>query len=73
MTDHPDEAPDTDRLATTTLADDGLPRFTWEELPVAGADYVRVVMGSVLQAQRWRHQYDAATRAAQSRASPDAA
>ena len=59
-------------LATSVLADDGLPRFTWDEMPVSEADYVRVVMGSVLQAQRWRREYDAA-RAAQSRASPDAA
>ena len=67
------DAPDTDRLATSVLADDGLPRFTWEEMPASEADYVQVGMGSVLQAQRWRCEYDEATRAAQSRASPDTA
>ena len=43
------EAPDTDRLATSVVADDGLPRFTWAEMPVSEADYVQVVMGSVLR------------------------
>ena len=67
------EAPETDRLSASTLADDGLPRYVWEEIPVASADYVQVVMGSVREAQRWRCEYDDAKRAAGSRASPKAA
>jgi hypothetical protein len=67
------QAPETDRIAASVLADDGLPRFVWEALPVESADYLMVVMRSVVQALRWRAQYDDAKRAATSRASPSAA
>ena len=36
------------------------------------ADYVNVVMASVLQAQRWRREYDAAKQLLAARASPRA-
>lgn len=65
------EAPDADRMASDVLADDGRPRFVWEDVPVASADYADVVMGTVLEAMRWRREYDAAKRAGASRASPD--
>jgi hypothetical protein len=53
------EPPEADRLATSVLADDGRPRFVWEDLPAhASRDYIRVVMGSVLQAHRWRAEYE---------------
>jgi hypothetical protein len=67
------EAPEIDRLAASTLAEDGLPRYVWDEIPVASTDYVQVVMASILQAQRWRREYEAAKSAAPSRASPTAA
>lgn len=67
------EAPEIDRLAASTLAEDGLPRYVWDEIPVASADYVQVVMASIAQAQRRRREYDTAKSAAPSRASPTAA
>jgi hypothetical protein len=55
------------------MAGDGRPRFIWEEFPVSEADYVDTVLASVVQAQRWRAQYDAAKRHPDSaRASPAA-
>jgi hypothetical protein len=53
------DPPAADRLATSVLAEDGKPRFVWEDLPAhASRDYIRVVMGSVLQAHRWRSEYE---------------
>jgi len=54
------EAPNSSRLAADVLADDGRPRFIWEEIPVSEADYVQTVLASVVQAQRWRAEYEAA-------------
>jgi hypothetical protein len=54
------QPPEADRMATSVLAADGKPRFVWEDLPVHGRDYIRVVMGSVIEAHRWRRQYEAA-------------
>jgi len=64
------EAPDADRMAADVLAEDGLPRFVWEDVPVAERDYVTVVMASVLEAQRWRREYQEAKQQAAARASP---
>ena len=64
------EAPERDRMAATVLADDGLPRYVWEPQLVEAADYVSVVLGSVVEAIRWRHEYDDAKGKALSRASP---
>ena len=64
------EAPDADRMAADVLAEDGLPRFVWEDVPVAERDYVTVVMASVLEAKRWRQEYQAAKQQAAARASP---
>jgi hypothetical protein len=53
------DPPAADRLATSVLAEDGKPRFVWEDLPAhASRDYIRVVMGSVIEAHRWRAEYD---------------
>jgi len=52
--------PEADRMAAATLAPDGLPRFVWDDVPVADRDYVTVVMASVREAHRWRQQYQAA-------------
>jgi hypothetical protein len=59
------DPPDADRLATSVLEADGLPRFVWEEIPVHDRDYVRVVASTVLQAQRWRAEYEHAKRLAE--------
>jgi hypothetical protein len=68
------EAPDAERLAADVLAADGMPRFVWEDVPVAERDYVTVVMHTVREAERWRAEYRAAKQQADaSRASPDAA
>jgi hypothetical protein len=52
------QPPEADRMATSVLAADGKPRFVWEDLPVHGRDYIRVVMRSVLEAHAWRRQYE---------------
>lgn len=54
------DTPAADRMAAETLHDDGQPRFVWEDVPVSEHDYARVVMASVLEARRWRSQYDRA-------------
>jgi hypothetical protein len=67
-------APDSDRLAADVLAHDGKPRFIWEEVPVSEADYVDTVLASVVQAQRWRAEYEAAKQQCEAaRASPNRA
>lgn len=69
------EAPDADRMAADVLAEDGLPRFVWDDIPVADRDYVHVVMGAVREAQRWRREYEQAKQqcADRARASPSGA
>jgi hypothetical protein len=51
-------APAANRMAAETLHDDGKPRFVWEDVPVTEHDYARVVMATVVEARRWRAQYD---------------
>ena len=65
------DAPETDRMAATVLAEDGLPRFVWEPEIVDAAVYVHVVLGSVIETLRWRQEYEEAKRRAKTRASPD--
>jgi hypothetical protein len=65
------DAPDADRMAADVLAADGLPRFVWADVPVVDRDYVQVVMRSVLEAQRWRREYESAKQlVGAARASP---
>ena len=63
-------APEADRLSTTVLAADGKPRFVWEDLRVRDHDYVTVVMGSVIEARRWRLEYETAKTEQAARAGP---
>ena len=58
MDDH-----DLDRIASVTLPD-GSPRFAWTDLRPDHDTYVRVVLESIGQRQRWRAQYEAAKTAA---------
>ena len=64
------EVPDTDRMSATVLAADGLPRFVWEPVNVASADYVAIVMASVTEQLRRRTQYDNAKQLVAARAGP---
>ncbi|WP_298457886.1 replication initiator [uncultured Cellulomonas sp.] len=54
------EAPAAERMAAEVLHTDGLPRYTWQDVPVSALDYARVVMGSVVEARRWRAEYERA-------------
>ena len=66
------DAPESNRLAADVLAEDGRPRFIWEEIPISEADYVETVLATVVQAQRWRAEYEAAKQQYDAaRASPD--
>jgi hypothetical protein len=47
-------------MAAETLDEDGQPRFIWADVPVGALDYARVVMATVIEARRWRAQYDRA-------------
>ncbi len=64
------EAPETDRMAADVLAQDGLPRYVWEPAVVDAADYVDVVLRSIVETIRWRQEYEDAKRRRGSRASP---
>ena len=64
------EVPGTDRMSATVLADDGLPRFVWEPVNVASADYVAVVMASVSEQLHRRTQYEKAKQFVAARAGP---
>ena len=45
----------------------------WDDIPVVDRDYVQVVMASVLEAHRWRQEYETAKQQAAARASPKVA
>jgi hypothetical protein len=65
------EAPERDRWSADVLTEDGRRRFVWEEMPTDDADYIDVVMASVMEQQRWRTQYEQAkARWDAARASP---
>jgi hypothetical protein len=67
------DPPATDRKAAAVLAADGTPRFLWDTLPVRSSrDYLNLLLGSVLQTQQWRDQYQTAKQAVAARASPRA-
>lgn len=63
------DVPDTDRMASSTLAADGKPRFVWEDLPASAADYADQVLASIVEARRWRRQYVEAKRRVSNRGS----
>src|SRR5829696_5338530 len=53
-------APETERLAASVLASDGLPRFVWTDERPDPASYTRVILASIAERQRWRTQYQEA-------------
>ncbi|RJS47798.1 replication initiation protein [Nocardioides cavernaquae] len=57
------EAPEARRLAPDVIADDGLPRFVWEDIPVEERNYAATIAQSIRQRRAWREQYEAAKEA----------
>ena len=49
---------DLDRMAATVTLPDGTPRFAWTDMRPDHDTYVRVVLDSIGQRQRWRAQYE---------------
>jgi len=58
-------APEIERMAAAVLAKDGKPRFVWPDTRPDAATYIKVIMTSIAENQRWRAQYQAAKRAAE--------
>lgn len=54
------EPPEARRLAADVLADDGLPRFVWEDVPVEERSYAATIAQSIRQRQAWKAQYERA-------------
>jgi hypothetical protein len=52
------DAPETHRCAADVLADDGLPRFVWEDAQVDPRRYADVMLAAVAQRRCWRAQYE---------------
>jgi len=52
--------PERDRWSADVLTDDGRRRYVWEDMPTDDADYIDVVMASVMEQQRWRSLYEQA-------------
>jgi hypothetical protein len=50
-------APEIERLAATVRAPDGLPRYVWTDERPDPASYVRVLLASISERQRWRERY----------------
>jgi hypothetical protein len=49
---------DLDRMAATVTLADGSPRFAWTDIRHDHDTYVRIVLDSIGQRQRWRAQYE---------------
>lgn len=61
--------PDAQRMAAEVLAEDGKPRFIWEDIEVSLQDYANVLTAAVLERRRWRAEYERA-KELRDRASP---
>jgi hypothetical protein len=51
---------DLDRMAATVTLPDGTPRFAWTDVRPDHDTYVRIVLDSIGERQRWRAQYEQA-------------
>jgi hypothetical protein len=51
---------DLDRMAATVTLPDGSPRFVWTDVRPDHDTYVKVILDSISERQRWRVQYEAA-------------
>ena len=49
---------DLDRLAATVTLPDGSPRFVWTDTRPDHDTYIKVILHSVAERQRWRAQYE---------------
>ena len=49
---------DLDRMAATVTLPDGSPRFAWTDVRPDHDTYVRIVLDSIGERQRWRAQYE---------------
>jgi hypothetical protein len=56
-------APEIERMAATVTLPDGTPRFVWTDTNLDPHSYVRVILNSIAEGQRWRTQYEAAKTA----------
>jgi len=54
------QAPEIDRMAASVTMSDGRPRFRWTDITPDSDTYTHALVASVVEAQRWRAQYDAA-------------
>lgn len=54
------DAPEARRLAADVLAEDGLPRFVWEDIPVEERNYAATIARSIRQRRAWKVQYERA-------------
>jgi hypothetical protein len=54
---------DLDRMAATVTLPDGSPRFAWTDVRPDHDTYVRIVLDSIAERQRWRTQYEHAKTA----------
>ncbi|MGL5864005.1 MAG: replication initiator, partial [Phycicoccus sp.] len=61
------------RCAADVLADDGQPRYVWEDVPLAERDYARVILASITERRRWLAQYEHAKTIAAQRPPPPGA
>ena len=55
---------DLDRMAATVTLPDGSPRFVWTDVRPDHDTYVKVILDSISERQRWRTQYEQAKIAA---------
>jgi hypothetical protein len=61
---------DLDRMAASVTLPDGSPRFVWTDVRPDHDTYVKVILNSISERQRWRAQYEAAKTAAARLAGP---
>jgi hypothetical protein len=67
------DAPDLDRIAASVTMPDGSPRFVWTDTRPDHDTYVKVILESIAERQRWRNQYEhAKTTAAATAGAVDA-
>jgi hypothetical protein len=55
---------DLDRLSTSVTLADGSPRFVWTDVRPDHDTYVKIILNSISERQRWRSQYEQAKTAA---------
>jgi hypothetical protein len=64
------DTPELDRMAASVTLPDGSPRFVWTDTRPDHDTYVKVILRSVAERQRWRTEYNAAKTVAAAAAGP---